>query len=327
MEEDEISMSKKAKTIAACAVCAAALGLGGYALFLNKETDTVPKFSEVTETAELTSEDVGVLPLGWAENIDYAPSSDGMTERAKSLLRVNKDIVGWLKIDGLQLDYPVVKDPGEIPANDPYYGPEEYVPDAFYLDHDLYRNHDQEGTLYLDYRDEFGSDESQHSENQVIYGHAMWNGNMMGCLRRYRQDFDFYDVSPFIQYSSNYKTYDYVIFAFLITSGSYDATDFHYWNMEELDSEEDFNFYIDNCKSRWMLDTGVDVKYGDQLLTLSTCYADEDNSRFLVVARRLRDGEVAGDMTTIQRTEEWKKAHEEKEKEAVEHDTPPKNEE
>ena len=250
-----------------------------------------------------------------------------MTERAKSLLRVNKDIVGWLKIDGLQLDYPVVKDPGEIPANDPYYGPEEYVPDAFYLDHDLYRNHDQEGTLYLDYRDEFGSDESQHSENQVIYGHAMWNGNMMGCLRRYRQDFDFYDVSPFIQYSSNYKTYDYVIFAFLITSGSYDATDFHYWNMEELDSEEDFNFYIDNCKSRWMLDTGVDVKYGDQLLTLSTCYADEDNSRFLVVARRLRDGEVAGDMTTIQRTEEWKKAREEKEKEAVEHDTPPKNDE
>ena len=109
MEEDELSMSKKAKTIAACAVCAAALGLGGYALFLNKETDTVPKFSEVTETAELTSEDVGVLPLGWAENIDYAPSSDGMTERAKSLLRVNKDIVGWLKIDGLQLDYPVVK--------------------------------------------------------------------------------------------------------------------------------------------------------------------------------------------------------------------------
>ena len=64
MEEDEISMSKKAKTIAACAVCAAALGLGGYALFANKETDTVPKFSEVTETAELTSEDVGVLPLG-----------------------------------------------------------------------------------------------------------------------------------------------------------------------------------------------------------------------------------------------------------------------
>ena len=66
-----------------------------------------------------------------------------------------------------------------------------------------------------------------------------------------------------------------------------------------------------------MLDTGVDVKYGDQLLTLSTCYADEDNSRFLVVARRLRDGEVAGDMTTIQRTEEYKqKQKEEAEKDA-----------
>ena len=95
--------------------------------------------------------------------------------------------------------------------------------------------------------------------------------------------------------------------------------------MEELDSEEEFNFYIDNCRSRQLLDTGVDVKYGDQLLTLSTCYADEDNSRFLVVARKLREGEVAGDMTTIQHTEAWTKAQQEKEKEAAEHDTPQKN--
>lgn len=325
MEEDESPMSKKVKTITACAVCAAALGLGGYALLLNKDGKDVPTVSSITETAEPTTEQSGVLPLGWSDKIGYAPSKDGRTERAKSLLRENKDIVGWLKIDGLQLDYPVVKDPGEIPENDPYYGPEGYIPDAFYLDHNLYRNHDQEGTLYLDYRDDFGSDESQHSENQVIYGHAMWNGNMMGCLRRYRQDFEFYKSSPFIQYSSNYKEYDYVIFAFLITSGSYNATDFHYWNMEDLDSEEEFNFYVDNCRSRQLLDTGVDVKYGDQLLTLSTCYADEDNSRFLVVARKLREGEVAGDFTTIQHTEAWTKAQQEKEKEAAEHDTPPKN--
>ena len=58
-----------------------------------------------------------------------------------------------------------------------------------------------------------------------------------------------------------------------------------------------------------MINPGIDVKYGDKLLTLSTCYSDEDNSRFIIVARRLRPGEVAGDMSTIERTEEYKQAH------------------
>ena len=75
--------------------------------------------------------------------------------------------------------------------------------------------------------------------------------------------------------------------------------------MENMETQEDFDFYINSCRSRQMLDTGIDVQYGDKLLTLSTCYANEDNSRFIVVARRLRDGEVAGDLSTIQRTDEY----------------------
>ena len=81
--------------------------------------------------------------------------------------------------------------------------------------------------------------------------------------------------------------------------------------MEEIDTEEEFNFYIDCCKRSWCIDTGIDVKYGDQLLTLSTCYADWDNSRFIVVARKLRDGEVAGDLNSVQHTEEFLKAQKE----------------
>ena len=62
--------------------------------------------------------------------------------------------------------------------------------------------------------------------------------------------------------------------------------------MEELDTEAEFNQYVDNVKSRNMIADPVDVRYGDQLLTLSTCYTDEDNSRFVIVARRVREGET-----------------------------------
>ena len=41
-----------------------------------------------------------------------------------------------------------------------------------------------------------------------------------------------------------------------------------------------------------MIADPVDVRYGDQLLTLSTCYTDEDNSQFVIVARRVREEET-----------------------------------
>lgn len=302
-------MNKNAKIITACISCAAAVGLGAFALYLKKDRNSVPTIENTTQAAtEASSEaDAEKLLADWADKYDYTPSLNGTTERTRSLMRLNKDIMGWVKIDGTQVDYPFLRDPGEVAANDPYYGPDAWEPNAFYLAKDIFRQDYERGTYFADYRNRFDGDESQQSDNLIIYGHNWYDGTMMGSLRKYRPDPEFYEQHPFIELSSNYKTYDYVIFSYLITSGSYDATDFHYWNMEDFDTEEEFKFYIDNCHGGQLLDTGVDVKYGDKLLTLSTCYADYDNSRFIVVARRLREGEVAGDMTTIQHTEEYNK--------------------
>ncbi|HRR76101.1 MAG TPA: class B sortase [Ruminococcus sp.] len=308
-------MNKPAKIAAAGCACAVAVGLGALVYSQNKKEDKDPTISSVADTTEAATEAENTalkLPADWAKDMSYAASESGMTERAKYFKTINPDIAGWIKIANTQVDYPIVLDPGEIEENSKFYGPEYYIPDSYYLDHDLDGSYLRCGSLFFDYRNVFGSDEEEQSENLIIYGHNMANNSMFGSLRRYRQDYSFYDVSPFVELSSNYRDYDYVIFAFLITSGNYEGNDFVYWNMEELDDKKDFDFYVDRCKKSAMLDTGVDVQYGDKLLTLSTCYADEDNSRFLVVARRLRDGEKAGDMSTIQRTEEWKKAHEEK---------------
>ena len=304
-------MSKSIKIISACAACAAAIGLGTVAALLSKDDKSVPTISKSEETTVPTEATTEAIPENLSELYSYVPSRTGVSERTKSLKRLNKDIMGYIKIDGTQVDYPFVLDPGEVAPNDPYYGPDAYIPDSYYLEKDLFRQYYDRGTLFADYRDTFGSNEAEHSENMVIYGHSWYDGTMMGSLRKYRAGFEFYNQYPFIKLSSNYRDYDYVIFAYLVTSGSYDATDFHYWNMEEIDTEEDFNFYIDCCKRSWGIDTGIDVKYGDQLLTLSTCYADWDNSRFIVVARRLRDGEVAGDLNSIQHTEAFLNAQKE----------------
>ena len=300
-------MNNTTKTLSAVCTLTIAAGLAALVLNLRQKTEEdVPVQPVITTTqpAPVTTEEVTTLPL-----YDYVPSGTGMTERAKMLLKQNKDVVGWIKIEGTQVDYPFMRDPGAIPAGNTYYGGNAYEPNSYYLDHDLDGSYLRCGSLFCDYRDEFGSNEEEQSENIVIYGHNMANNTMFGSLRRYRQDYSFFEQAPFVELSSNYRDYDYVLCGFFITGGNW-YSDFIYWDMEELDNEEDFNYYINNMHAKQLFDTGVDVKYGDKLLTLSTCYADEDNSRFIVVGRRLREGEVAGDMSTIQRTEEYIKAHE-----------------
>lgn len=311
-------MNKTAKIITACATCSVAIGLCAYVLMLNRTEDQVPTFSNIQETEPVT-QPTTVLPENWYELYEYQESPKGMTERAKIFLRQNKDIAGWISLDNTKVNYPFVLDPGAIPAGTSYYGGEEYPANSYYLDHDLNGGYARGGTLFMDYRNVFGYSEVMQSDNIVIYGHNMANNTMFGSLRRYRQDYSFYDESPFIDLSSNYKDYQYIIFGCMITSGNW-YTDFRYWDMEDFATEEDFNNYVEKVRKGSLIDTGVDVQYGDKLLTLSTCYASEDNSRFIIVGRRLRDDEIRNDVDSIARTPEYieKKKEEEASKAAEE---------
>lgn len=302
-------MDKKVRIAAAGAICAAAVGLTAFALTRgNDSNDDKPSETSVIVTTEAPTDPTEIaLPDNWADDIKYVPSPTGMTPRAKLFLeKYNPDVIGWIRLHGTVINYPVLLDPGATPEDHPFYGPESHKMLSYYLDHDLDRSYKRSGSIYIDCRDVIGSDETQFSENIVIYGHNMLDETMFGALRRYRQNsYLFYDEAPFFQFSTNYKTDDYVIFAFLKTYGSYEDTDFYYWNQEELDTKEEFDTYVNRCRRDQMIDTGIDVQFGDQIITLSTCYSDEDNSRFIVVARKLRPGETASDLDSIAHTKEW----------------------
>jgi sortase B len=229
---------------------------------------------------------------GAVEEATEEPAPDMLAEQ-KKLYEQNKDTIGWIEVPGTNVDNVIVQKTDEA----------EDEKNTYYLDKDFSHQKFRAGTIFMDYRDVFSYKEDEFSENLVLYGHNMADNTMFGSLRRYRQDLDFYQEAPFIKLSSNYKEYEYVIFGLVITSGDADNggdiyadpmtwSGFPYWNMEELDDTTHFNYYINTVESMNMIDNVIDVKYGDQLLTLSTCYSDEDNSRFLIVARQFRDGET-----------------------------------
>ena len=128
----------------------------------------------------------------------------------------------------------------------------------------------------------------------------MKNDEMFGSLKYYERNYDYYEAHPLIYLNSNYETYTYKIFAYFIVDAEDETeTKFDCWNYLNFNSEEKFYDYVNEAKRRTLRLTNVDVKYGDPLLTLSTCNTIlGDRGRLIVMARLVRDGEDPLEGTT-----------------------------
>ena len=81
------------------------------------------------------------------------------------LYKINNDLVGWIKIDGTNIDYPVMQN------------------EDYYLRRNVYKNYSYYGTPYLaKYCD------IKNSDNLVIYGHHIKNNAMFGELEKYKKN-------------------------------------------------------------------------------------------------------------------------------------------
>lgn len=267
---------KRSKKAALILLSAMILSIAATGCEEKKESSQAADVMEPTEQA--TEPPVEKLP----DITDFSAEPNGMLGRAKSLLAINNDVVGYINIDGTDVNYPVV----------------QCEDNSYYMDTDIYGNYLDSGSIFMDYRDIFVPDESKQSQQIVLYGHNMLNGTKFSSLHRYRQDDSFYEKYPIIDFNTNYVEDKYVIIAYFTTYGDYGESaygeEFAYWDMENMD-EKEFNEFMKTVKERSFISPDIDVKYGDQLLTLQTCHLDVDNSRLLVIGRRLRDGEKPED--------------------------------
>lgn len=236
---------------------------------------------------EQVSKQLSQLYLETEDDSKVSENSKEILPSFKKLLEINPDTVGYLKIDGTIIDYPVVK--GE--DND------------FYLTHDFYKNESRSGTVMMDYRNKVTKD--GHSANMILYGHNMQVGTFFATLGEYwRTMYDqypegtksFYKEHPVIRFDTLYERAEWKIFGFGIYNVAESRGEVFGYNLKyDFTSEDDFNNYIINIMDRSDIFTDVDLKYGDDILTLSTCYWPYENSgntvRLAIFARKIRDGE------------------------------------
>ncbi len=188
-------------------------------------------------------------------------------EEYQTLYQKNKSLIGWIKIDGTKVDYPVMQT-----ANNEYY-----------LDHNYNQEYDKNGSIFLDAE----CDVVHRSTNLIVYGHHMKSGKMFGDLSKYSSE-DFYKNHPTIQFDTIYEKGTYqIMYVFRSRIYNEDEIVFKYYQFIDAVSDKEFASNMQEMAALSLYDTGVTASYGDELLTLSTCDYSEEDGRFVVVAKKI----------------------------------------
>lgn len=189
----------------------------------------------------------------------------------EELKKINDEICGWIKIDGTNIDYPVLYRPGDM---------------YFYLSHNYKKEDSRYGSITVDARCEDGTS----SQNVILHGHHMKDGQMFADLMKFGE-VDFCKEHPTIQFDTADSKGQWKVFSVFKTNTLPEHGKVFDYFITKFENKTDFNSYVKDIRKRSLIQFPVDVEFGDQLLTLSTCSYEYKDFRTVIVARKLRANE------------------------------------
>ena len=169
------------------------------------------------------------------------------------------DVVGWLKMDDLDISYPIV----QTTDND------------HYLHYDAAGAPSIDGAIFLDYRNNSFADDL----HALVYGHNMLDGSMFGTLQKYTDERFYKNGKGTFAIYTPTGAYQYEIFAVQVVDADNGAYTVGYKTAEVFDA------FMRNLKEGSMYDTGVGLESLDHVVTLSTC---TDTDRLIVSGKRIQ---------------------------------------
>lgn len=172
----------------------------------------------------------------------------------EALQEINPDIVGWLYIEGTQINYPVVQ------GSD----------NGYYLEHLFDNTYNPAGCIFLD---AFG--ESDFTEmNSVIYGHHMKDGTMFSDLMNYKQQ-EFYDEHTAALLITPTHRYQLLFFSGYVATTTADA-----WKIDF--SAVSYGEWLEELSEKSCFVSTVFPSIENRVVTLSTCSYEFNNARFVL---------------------------------------------
>ena len=249
--------------------------VGNYLIDGKKQEDRYNELSQIaastqgtTEAAETTA---ATIPQETTEETAVPaettePTEPGPLSGYKEIYEMNNDVVGWIKMEGTKMDYPVMQTPSEP---------------NYYLYRDFDKKNSKRGSIYA--KEE--CDINTPSDNITIFGHNMQDGSMFACLGDYTNK-RAWEHNSLIFFDTLTEYHTYKIFAVFKTSANL-GQGFRYHMFVDAANEQEFDEFVSTCKQLSFYDTGITPVYGDKLICLSTCEYTLDNGRLVVAAVRI----------------------------------------
>jgi len=178
-------------------------------------------------------------------------TEDGPQVDFEALGEINSDIVGWLSIEGLEVNYPIVQG----------------ADNDYYLTHLFSGEVNRAGCIFLD----CGNSPDFSDRNNVVYGHHLKNGTMFSVLLKYKKQ-EFYEEHPTALLLTPAGNYEVRFFSGFVSSVWGEA-----WNLEPSDA------WAAEMAAKSMFSGGPTPQPGDTVLTLSTCSYEFQNARFVLL--------------------------------------------
>ncbi len=187
---------------------------------------------------------------------------DMLSINFKDLIKKNSETVGWIKVNGTNINYPVVK----------------HSDNKYYLTHAFDKSENTAGWIFMDYR----NSSTNLSKNTIIYGHSRLTGTMFGTLKKTMNESWYKNTSNHIVHLST-PTENTMWQVFSI----YTIKKEGYYIKTKFTSTSDFKKFVKTIKDRSTVKFNAQVDENDKILTLSTCKGNNDE-RFVVHAKLIK---------------------------------------
>jgi sortase B len=195
------------------------------------------------------------------DEMDNDNSNDNENNGIESLIAENSDCIGWLRISGTKIDYPVMQTKGNP---------------QYYLRRDFNKQYSYMGTPFMDSRCDINYD-----NNLIVYGHNMKDGKMFADLLRYK-DKEYCKLHNIINFITPNEVQKYEVVA--VCKVKSDDEWYEYTCQKNKDS---FNNLTPHIKDKSLYQIDEPIEYGENFLTLSTCEYSQKDGRLIVIAVRI----------------------------------------
>lgn len=172
------------------------------------------------------------------------------------LKKINNEIVGWLKVEGTNINYPFV----------------QTKDNSYYLTHSFNKEKNRSGWAFLDYR----NNKDEYDKNTIIYGHNLHSGAIFGTLKNIlNKSWQNNTNNHVIKISTEKENTLWQVFSIYTIPNTSDYLDISF------NSDEEFISFVEMITERSLYKFNTTVSKDDKILTLSSCYKNSDNKLVL----------------------------------------------